>query len=1034
MTIVSRLQLDHPALGTAGGASLHSAIQSLYQKIGDAIADRYFVLSDFDNGETEDLLHNYVTDISNIRYDLYYLSGGAWIQLTESTTPKRSQFTVIEKVGFEDTTLQITNASGVNDLTLAVVMTNDPLFLREDDIKDIDISTTAPEDGQALVYEASSGKFKPGASGDASFKIQSVASDGTIVVKGGYLIDDAGIELATYDGSGSVSTDFGKDITFDLDSLVASPVNSTTYYLYIDRTLLSSAVTLTDNSRKLVAVTGSQFVALTTVPDSIVLERYIPIGFVRRATGVWSTTIFGTLAFRRHQNPSALVNPQIYEDADHSIGTVGSAGQLATYGGLSESDFSNGATERSHYPLNSNASDGSTNGRTLTATGSPSYIGVGFFGRENVVKISSGNILYGASSSFFSVNTGTTAFSCGGWVKLDDWGSSANKNIFSLHNSTNTALAFDLYEQDSSIKVQGNAGVITSSVINWEKGSWHHIAITANGSNVYKLYLDGQLAATGTFVTTGTLSTNDFVIGAQRNAGTVNPAPGLYQDIFFTNPTQLTDSQINVLYSKRFKGQQIAGGHALAASSFQLASLSNKVSFFNLSTDANDGSVNAKNLTNTGSIVFNSRLNLFGDQSCAGFDGATQHLSYTADSFFIVNPKQKPFAFGGWFAADDWTPASNAFLMSFGSSGAVQYLYINTDGRLANNDGTGGVDQFTSNPNFVDGSWHHIAFVCDMINFYVYIDGVLAQTNPIASAATSPTGNTFTIGRYSAGASNWFKGRASNVFFAKDILLSAQDIQKLFSTKITPSVSLPAKLNQNWVAKFISEDGFIGAELADSWVVDKDDTQLFANFGGGSASRVNIRLFDEAIGARTIPVRSMDKNYTSNPFSGNLLAHGLPSRPSYIRIWHNENADGRYRDISADVGVKADGTNLYADLSSYTIDATHDIQVVASVGVPATSFETGFKSKTANYTAANGDKILTDSSGGAFTVTLPASPGIGHTVELYDTTESWVPNAVTLGRNGEKINGLSADYSLNFDGGGVKVIYTGSSQGWRVYP
>jgi hypothetical protein len=303
MAIVSRLKLDHPALGTAGGAALHTAINDLYIKIGDAISDRFFSLVDFDSTETVDLDHNFNTDITNLTWDLYNYVGGEWVLLTESTTPRRSQFSFVEKVGFTNYVLQITNNSLSNDLTIAVALKNDPIYLREGDLKDVDITTVAPEDGQALVYETSSGKFKPGASGDSSFKLQSV-TDPNAVIKGGYLILDSGIELST-NGTGA-------DLTVSLDTILGGdPANATVYYLYVDLWSLSTEITQS-NGRKVFAVAQSNFFLSTSTPSTLNPRRYVPIGFIKSATSgtVWSGTgsAFATLAARRHDSVAAFIS------------------------------------------------------------------------------------------------------------------------------------------------------------------------------------------------------------------------------------------------------------------------------------------------------------------------------------------------------------------------------------------------------------------------------------------------------------------------------------------------------------------------------------------------------------------------------------------------------------------------------------------------------------------------------------------------------------------------------------------------------
>lgn len=330
MAIVSRLQLNHPTLGTAGGAGLHASIESLYTKIGDNMADRWFAIADFDQTEVVDLLHNFETDINNLRYDLYNFTGGEWVRLTAATSPARSAFSVIEKVGSEATTLQITNNTGGNNLTFAVGITFDSISLADSDIKDVDIVTTSPEDGQSLVWDSVSSKFKPGASGDSSFKLQGV-TDPNVTIKGGYLLLDDGREIATYAGSGTAATDFGTDIVVNLDTVLGSnPVNATTYYLYLNLLALGSEVTI-DNGRKVYSVAAadtSKFYLSTTKPEAIKKSQYSVIGFIKSATTgtVWSGSgsAFGTIASKKFNQRKVESYNYLFDFyTAQSLGTVG---------------------------------------------------------------------------------------------------------------------------------------------------------------------------------------------------------------------------------------------------------------------------------------------------------------------------------------------------------------------------------------------------------------------------------------------------------------------------------------------------------------------------------------------------------------------------------------------------------------------------------------------------------------------------------------------------------------------------------------
>jgi hypothetical protein len=497
MANVSRLELDHPALGTTGGAALHTQIEALYKKLGDALATRWYQLTDFDNGETVDLDHNFEMEIELLRYDIYVYTGGTWVKVTADSSPALSDFTVVEKTGEEDTVLQITNVSGGNDLLVAVVINNDPLYLSEGDIEDVDVS--GAEEGQALVYESSTKKFIPGASGDSSFKVQSVAADGTIVIKGGYLIDDSGVEYATYDGSGSASTDYGTDLTFDLDTLVPSPSNDTTYYLYIDKQLLSDAVTLTNNGRTLVGVTASHLVAVTTKPTTMILERYIPIGFARYATGAWSTTLFGTLAFRRHQSPSVNVSPLVQTFGPTAIGTVGAAGNYAG-GHLKDADSYRSSLTTSTlsiYALAANAND-SIGTRNFTNNNSTPFTGTDIRGTTNAAAAltagSSHSFSYTADNFF---NGGDADFTADIWAALTDWTPGTDMVLMSNEASSTDRGWTILVQTTGDIVFQYP---ITSSTVGnfrlsnpgFVDGSYHHFAMRYNATlNTWAGFVDG---------------------------------------------------------------------------------------------------------------------------------------------------------------------------------------------------------------------------------------------------------------------------------------------------------------------------------------------------------------------------------------------------------------------------------------------------------------------------------------------------------------------------------------------------------------
>jgi len=86
--------------------------------------------------------------------------------------------------------------------------------------------------------------------------------------------------------------------------------------------------------------------------------------------------------------------------------------------------------------------------------------------------------------------------------------------------------------------------------------------------------------------------------------------------------------------------------------------------------------------------------------------------------------------------------------------------------------------------------------------------------------------------------------------------------------------------------------------------------------------------------------------------------------------------------------------------------------------------------KTSNYTSANNDAILADTSGGAWTLTLPSSPSVGDLVRVLDGAD-WATNNLTVARNGSTVEGDAADLVMNIGGVSVDFVYDGST--WQIY-
>jgi hypothetical protein len=89
---------------------------------------------------------------------------------------------------------------------------------------------------------------------------------------------------------------------------------------------------------------------------------------------------------------------------------------------------------------------------------------------------------------------------------------------------------------------------------------------------------------------------------------------------------------------------------------------------------------------------------------------------------------------------------------------------------------------------------------------------------------------------------------------------------------------------------------------------------------------------------------------------------------------------------------------------------------------------------TADYTASVGDRLACDTTGGGFTVTLPASPREGDWVALRDAGNSplaggWSANALMLDPGAESING-ETEVRCNLKGVAITLVYAAGE--WSV--
>src|SRR5210317_1229929 len=115
--------------------------------------------------------------------------------------------------------------------------------------------------------------------------------------------------------------------------------------------------------------------------------------------------------------------------------------------------------------------------------------------------------------------------------------------------------------------------------------------------------------------------------------------------------------------------------------------------------------------------------------------------------------------------------------------------------------------------------------------------------------------------------------------------------------------------------------------------------------------------------------------------------------------------------------------------SSFTLNGT-SINLGDTTEISAgTSWQT---EKTTSFTAVAGEGYFVNTTSGAITVTLPASPTLGDEVSIIDASGTADTNNITVGRNSENIQGSAADLTISTERAGLTLVYFNATQGWLL--
>ena len=148
---------------------------------------------------------------------------------------------------------------------------------------------------------------------------------------------------------------------------------------------------------------------------------------------------------------------------------------------------------------------------------------------------------------------------------------------------------------------------------------------------------------------------------------------------------------------------------------------------------------------------------------------------------------------------------------------------------------------------------------------------------------------------------------------------------------------------------------------------------------------------------------------------------------SRVHVWLNGLKLTSVIDFSVDTLTKT-------IILSEPCDGNERVEVVVtgSLTISVDVFRPTWKYIDTSYTAAAYESLMVDTTGGAVSISLPASPALGDTVEIIDAAGNFHLAACSVLGNGALIMGVAAPKVLNSQNAAAKFVFATASYGWRV--
>ena len=152
-----------------------------------------------------------------------------------------------------------------------------------------------------------------------------------------------------------------------------------------------------------------------------------------------------------------------------------------------------------------------------------------------------------------------------------------------------------------------------------------------------------------------------------------------------------------------------------------------------------------------------------------------------------------------------------------------------------------------------------------------------------------------------------------------------------------------------------------------------------------------------------------------------------------VKLYDSDNSN--YVGLKAPATVASDETFVLpsADGSANFLlrtDGSGNLSFIDVAGLTEPGIDWQSSIKTTGFTAVSGEGYFCNTTGGAFTATLPASPSAGAIVAFKDYAATFATNNLTIGRNSSNIQGNATDSLLSTNRASVVLVYVDATKGW----